>query len=236
MCTLRDISRQVVHFTTVIEVGTWDQITSWPCRTERRGLLLWTLPAVSPPADVSLSSLQLQKQTVIESVKQGDLQDLETVGKKSPIPHTLQHCNNFIIFRHIFGNLSSSIDYAGGGVVPQQQEHNLLKGSVWEQTNKQVSPSLPRLFFPWAQFRSVHMCTKPAMFPHNPTHPYMLASESFVVVERTKWCPLANLGQAMSELVFPPHKLHCNKITLFSPYFVSWVCKIQTRTCKNRRG
>lgn len=46
--------------------------------------------------------------------------------KKIQSFHTLKHCNDFIIFSHIFGNLSCSVDYTGQGVVPQQQQDDFL--------------------------------------------------------------------------------------------------------------
>lgn len=63
-------------------------------------------------------------------------QPLKKNKKNLPSFHTLQHCNDFIIFCDIFRDLSRSIDYVGAGIIPQQQQNDLLKGPKWRKKEK----------------------------------------------------------------------------------------------------
>ena len=87
-----------------------------------------------PPYRSSLCSCT--DQTLFEN--KGHWSSVMSRKKKKKLQsfHTLQHCNDFIIFCDIFWDLSCSIDYAGTGIIPQQQQNNFLKGPKLRERKK----------------------------------------------------------------------------------------------------
>lgn len=87
-----------------------------------------------PPYRSSLCSCT--DQTLFEN--KGHWSSVMSRKKKKKLQsfHTLQHRNDFIIFCDIFGDLSCSIDYAGTGIIPQQQQNNFLKGPKLRERKK----------------------------------------------------------------------------------------------------
>lgn len=113
--------------------------------------LLLSPPRLSPVCSCTNQKHNLRTKVSLPTVMRSH-QSFLFFFKALPSFHTLQHGDDFVILRDVFGDLGRSIDYVGTGVVPQQQQNNLLKGfNVKKKWNKPLSILSSLKGFQWGK-------------------------------------------------------------------------------------